>query len=229
MRGRPFDPREWVWAIGRWWSSSRWRFAALFSVVTVAGIVAWVLFLELRAPPDERFGMWELVVILSLSAVAATAFWFLTAWRPEGLPPETTLEQVPSLFERWARPPSRRTIPLIVGVVDQEANFIGKDALRRIREEGVDRRLVGVEIRSDPLDLNETKWPVYADGEAVGVVTSAVHSPRLERNIGYAMVPVALAEVGTALTVETSVGPVPAVVAPMPFIDPRKEIPRGRV
>ena len=60
-------------------------------------------------------------------------------------------------------------------------------------------------------------------------VTSACFSPRLERNIGYAMVPIALAELGTTLDVDAVSGRVAATVVPMPFIDPKKEIPRQRL
>jgi len=110
---------------------------------------------------------------------------------------------------------------------DKEAQFIGKDALRRIKAKGVTRKLVGVEIHAYPLDLNETVWPVSSKGARVGMVTSAVYSPRLKRNIGYAMVPVAHAAVGTELLVETPLGAAKATVVTMPFVDPKKQIPRS--
>ena len=66
-----------------------------------------------------------------------------------------------------------------------------------------------------------------ADGERVGKVTSAVYSPRLERNIGYAWVPVELSGEGTQLAAETPDGRRRAFVARMPFVDPTKEIPKS--
>ncbi len=111
--------------------------------------------------------------------------------------------------------------------LEMEADFMGKDALRRIRDEGVRRKLVGVEIDGERLDLNQTKWTVRLDGAAVGEVTSAVWSPRLEKNIGYAWVPVEQSDPGTVLLVETVSGIRPASVAPMPFIDPLKQIPKS--
>jgi len=111
--------------------------------------------------------------------------------------------------------------------LDQEADFIGKEALRRIKAEGVQRKLVGIEIGGERLPFNMTKWPVYADGRQVGFVTSAVYSPRLQRNIGYANVPVALSSLGTELAVD-----VPgderrsAAVVRKPFVDPDKELPK---
>jgi glycine cleavage system aminomethyltransferase T len=72
-----------------------------------------------------------------------------------------------------------------------------------------------------------TRWPVHAGNVPLGEVTSAVYSPRLVRNTGYAMVPVAHAALGTQLSVETSDGPRGAVVVAMPFIDPAKSIAKG--
>ena len=72
-----------------------------------------------------------------------------------------------------------------------------------------------------------TRWPVHQDGDAIGFVTSAVYSPRLNRNIGYAMLPTASAELGTRLSATTPDGERAAKVVPRPFVDPDKEIPRS--
>ena len=65
------------------------------------------------------------------------------------------------------------------------------------------------------------------DGREVGRVTSAVYSPRLEENIGYAMVPIESSETGSTLTVATPAGDRQATVVPKPFIDPKKEVPKS--
>ncbi|HEX2030736.1 MAG TPA: glycine cleavage T C-terminal barrel domain-containing protein [Actinomycetota bacterium] len=110
--------------------------------------------------------------------------------------------------------------------LDKEQEFLGREALRRVHDQGVSRRLVGVEIAGERIEFNMTKWPVRRGGEAVGRVTSAIYSPRFERNIGYAMVPVKLAEQGTELAVDSPWGERAARVVPMPFVDPSKEIPK---
>jgi aminomethyltransferase len=110
--------------------------------------------------------------------------------------------------------------------LDSDADFIAREALTKIRDEGVRQKIVGIEIDGDRLEMNATPWPVSADG-ASGRVTSAVYSPRLEKNIGYAWLPVDRTEVGTQLTVETSEGVRGATVAPMPFVDPQKQIPKS--
>jgi aminomethyltransferase len=111
--------------------------------------------------------------------------------------------------------------------LEQDAEFIGREALGRVQSEGARRQLVGVEIAGAPLDLNMECWPVSADGGRVGHITSAVYSPRLEKNIGYAMVPVERAALGTELQVMTPGGAAGATVVPRPFLDPRKDIPKS--
>jgi len=112
--------------------------------------------------------------------------------------------------------------------LDQEADFIGKKALSRIKAEGVRRKLVGIEIEGQPLDLNMTRWPVARNGEQLGQVTSAVYSPRLKKNLGYAWVPIEHAELGTHLTITLPDGDErSATVVPKPFVDPEKEIPKS--
>jgi aminomethyltransferase len=106
--------------------------------------------------------------------------------------------------------------------------YIGREALARVRAEGVRRKLVGIEIEGDRVEFNVTKWPVKAGSEIIGRVTSAIYSPRLERNLGYAMVPTAYAAVGTSFTVEVpGSGARRATVVPKPFVDPKKDIPKS--
>jgi aminomethyltransferase len=110
-------------------------------------------------------------------------------------------------------------------VEPQDADYIGKDALERIRREGVSRKLVGIEIEGEPLDQPTQHWPVSHDGAVVGHVTDACWSPRLEKNIGYVWVPISLAGPGTRLDVESDEGTRAGVTASVPFIDPNKEVP----
>ena len=111
--------------------------------------------------------------------------------------------------------------------LDMEADFVGKDALRRIRGEGVKQKIAGIEISGERIEFNETKWPVVADGRTIGKVTSAIYSPRLERNIGYAWLPLEHATLGTRITVEMPERMAAATVVRMPFVDPGKRIPKS--
>jgi glycine cleavage system aminomethyltransferase T len=107
---------------------------------------------------------------------------------------------------------------------DEASISIG--ALRRIRDEGVSQRINGVEFDGPPFPgLNNEKWPAFDDGERVGKVTSAIHSPRLGKNIGYCWLPAERSSPGVTVSVETEWGTRTATVAPMPFVDPDKTIP----
>jgi aminomethyltransferase len=108
--------------------------------------------------------------------------------------------------------------------LDMEAAFIGKEALKRIKAEGIRRKQVGLEIAGLPIDGTNTQfWPAKRNDEEVGVVTSAVYSPRLERNIALAMVSVESAGKGSELIVYSFSGDLPAKVVDMPFVDPKKQ------
>ena len=112
--------------------------------------------------------------------------------------------------------------------LDQEADFIGKEALKRIKAEGISRKLVGVEIDGDRIQgWNEDYWPVQSNGKSIGQVTTGAYSPRLEKNIGYAMVPIEYAELGTKFNVDVRGETKTATVVEEPFIDPRRETPKG--
>jgi aminomethyltransferase len=111
-------------------------------------------------------------------------------------------------------------------VEDQPQDYIGKAALEALKATGVARKLVGIEWSGDELRAELTWfWPVVRDGEQVGKVTDAVWSPRLERNIGYAWVPIELAAPGTHIRVDSEHGPLTVTTAAIPFVDPRKEVP----
>jgi aminomethyltransferase len=111
---------------------------------------------------------------------------------------------------------------------DKRSPYFGRDALARIRAAGVERKLVGIEIAGPRIEFNATRWPVRVGARTVGHVTSAIWSPRLAKNIGYAMLPVAHAALGRVLRVAIpGAAEQPATVASMPFIDPAKAIPKG--
>jgi aminomethyltransferase len=109
----------------------------------------------------------------------------------------------------------------------QEQDYLGKEALERLREIGVDRKLVGMFLEGDELRAELSQfWPVRHDGREVGRVTDAVWSPGLAQNIGYMWVPIDLAKAGTRVEVVTEdEDHLTAVVASLPFVDPQKKAP----
>jgi aminomethyltransferase len=155
----------------------------------------------------------------------------MEAGRPHGIAPiaPSTIRSIEGGLLSYASDIRREDDPFTLGFdrlvdLDQEADFIGKAALRRIAEEGPRRRLVGVEIDGAPLAAgNDRFWTLRHAGGAVGHVTRCVHSPRLQRNIGFANVPIGLAAPGSGLAVEAPGGPRTARVVPTPFIEPKRK------
>lgn len=112
-------------------------------------------------------------------------------------------------------------------LVDLEMNaaFIGKSALKRIKAQGIRRQQVGLQISGPPIQGTNTRfWPLLAGDDQVGVITSAVYSPRLGRNIALAMVSVDRAREGSELVARCGFGDHVATVVKVPFIDPQKEL-----
>lgn len=106
-----------------------------------------------------------------------------------------------------------------------EADFIGKAALRKIKEQGVTRKQVGLVIDGPGLPgPNTTFWPITKDGVVVGKVTSAIYSPRLKQNIALAMVAVEAATLGDRAEVISNTGTHTATLVARPFFDPQKKI-----
>ncbi|MDA9955593.1 glycine cleavage system protein T [bacterium] len=109
--------------------------------------------------------------------------------------------------------------------LDMDAEFIGKAALRKIKQEGPMRKQVGLVLDCAPLTgPNTTFWAIQQDGVTIGKVTSAVYSPRLKQNIGLAMVATDAAIMGAEVEVLTNTGAVKATMVERPFYDPKKQI-----
>jgi len=109
--------------------------------------------------------------------------------------------------------------------LEGEADFIGKAALRRIKETGVSRKQVGLLIDGAPLTgANTTFWPVTKDGTTIGKVTSAIYSPRLKQNIALAMLAVDHTMIGMVVEVATAHGLARATIVERPFFDPKKTL-----
>jgi glycine cleavage system aminomethyltransferase T len=170
-----------------------------------------------------------------LDGSRGTDLWerLMEAGRPYDLRPTgpSDIRRIEGGIFNWGADMNAEHNPFELGLdrlvdLDSGADFLARDALQRIRDEGVKRKIVGVEIEGERLEMNETAWPVDVNG-AGGTVTSAIYSPRLERNIGYAWLPVEHTEAGTRLAVETPAGSRQAAVVPLPFVDPGKLIPKS--
>jgi len=109
--------------------------------------------------------------------------------------------------------------------LEMKADFIGKVALHRIKKNGVRRKQVGLQIECPPLKgPNNTFWDISKNGKILGKVTSAIYSPRLEKNIALAMISEESAEIGNVVDVSTQDETVLGYIVEKPFFDPKKKI-----
>lgn len=137
----------------------------------------------------------------------------------------STIERIESGLLSWGNDVTLNDNPFEVGLghycdLDQEADFVGKAALRQIRAAGVQRKLVGVTMGATEQPGTEHWWPLTdASGERVGEVRSATYSPRLRQMIGLAMVQMEKTAVNTPLTVHAPWGSTAATVAAVPFAE----------
>ena len=109
--------------------------------------------------------------------------------------------------------------------VDVPHHFIGKEALTKIKQEGVSRRQIGLVIECPMLQgPNTIFWPIEVDSKMVGKVTSAVYSPRLEKNIALAMIESEHSHIGQNVKVHIDGEFYEATICETPFFDPKKQI-----
>jgi len=120
--------------------------------------------------------------------------------------------------------------------LEMEADFVGKEALKKIKKEGIKRKLVGIEILGDPISkvfppeytpgyFVPDHWPIFDEKNEIGYVTSKCYSPRLKKNIGYAFIPIDYAKNDTKFTIRSPYANLECKVVPLPFYDPKKQIP----
>lgn len=109
--------------------------------------------------------------------------------------------------------------------LDQEIDFIGKEALKVIKEKGVTEKLVGIELEGDPIiKAPENFWPVIdSDNKKIGRVSRAFFSPRLKKNIGLAIVDIDYATEETRFYVATPNGDLESLVVSMPWFEADKD------
>ena len=148
----------------------------------------------------------------------------MTAGRPYGISPGSPnrIRRIEGGVLDYASDITPDENPLELGLdrlIAWDTDFLGKAALKKVRDEGVRRRLIGLFLDGPALQKNnEHRWPVTSDGTKVGFVTNAVHSPRLDRNIAFAMIDVPFDANDTVLTVETVEGARSAERTTLPFI-----------
>ncbi len=114
------------------------------------------------------------------------------------------------------------TTPLEAGlgwvVKLDKGDFVGREALRKQKADGVRRKLAGFEVEGSGIARGEQLLFAPGASTPVGVVTSGTMSPTLRRPIGLGYVPPHLAAVGTALEVDVRGRRVPIRIVKTPFV-----------
>ncbi|MBX9973003.1 glycine cleavage system aminomethyltransferase GcvT [Cytobacillus firmus] len=115
--------------------------------------------------------------------------------------------------------------PLEAGIgfavkVNKEADFIGKEVLKNQKENGVPRKLAGIEMIDRGIPRHG--YPVYKGEELIGEVTTGTQSPTLKKNIGLVLIKKEHAEPGTELEVEIRGKRLKAKIAATPFYKKEK-------
>jgi aminomethyltransferase len=96
-----------------------------------------------------------------------------------------------------------------------KGDFIGRQALRAQQEKGVERILVGFEMRAP--GIARDGYPVLLNGTECGRVTSGSYAPWLKKNVGLTYVPVPASAAGTRLGIRIRRQEVAAEIVPTPF------------
>ncbi|PIC65309.1 glycine cleavage system protein T [Sporosarcina sp. P13] len=99
--------------------------------------------------------------------------------------------------------------------LNKEQDFIGKEALKRQKEQGLKRKLVGLEMIDK--GIPRTGYKIYSGEAEVGEVTTGTQSPTLKKNIGFALLTTELTELGTEVEVEIRSKRLKAKVIGTPF------------
>ena len=103
--------------------------------------------------------------------------------------------------------------------LDQEDDFIGKEALRFISRNGVKRKLMGAEIVGDPiLHSNTNPWPVFLHGKNIGSMNALAYSPRLNKNLCYVMLDAEHAKIASEITIDSPGKELTAITVELPWL-----------
>ena len=163
---------------------------------------------EIFCPPDHAVRLWEALLEQGVT--------------PCGLGARDSL-RLEVAYRLYGNDLDEQHTPLEAGLgwivkLDKPGGFIGSDALKRQKAEGLSRKLVG--LKTTGRGIARHGYPVRARGgaEDCGVITSGTMSPVLKEPIALAYVPAALAKEGTELDVMVRNQPVAAQVVKTPFV-----------
>ena len=108
--------------------------------------------------------------------------------------------------------------------LNQEDDFIGKEALSEIKFKGPTKKLMGAEIEGDPINYsNQEHLSVSVDGKNIGTMNSMTYSPRLDKNISYVFLEIKYAKVGQEIIISLPDEDLKARVVDIPWLKRAKK------
>ena len=108
--------------------------------------------------------------------------------------------------------------------LNQEDDFIGKEALSEIKFKGPTKKLMGAEIEGDPINYsNQEHLSVSVDGKNIGTMNSMTYSPRLDKNISYVFLEIKYAKVGQEIIISLPGEDLKARVVDIPWLKRAKK------
>ena len=108
--------------------------------------------------------------------------------------------------------------------LNQEDDFIGKEALSEIKFKGPSKKLMGAEIEGDPINYsNQEHLSVSVDGKNIGTMNSMTYSPRLDKNISYVFLEIKYAKVGQEIIISLPGEDLKARVVDIPWLKRAKK------
>jgi len=111
------------------------------------------------------------------------------------------------------------TNPIEAGLnwlVSERTDYIGAEIIQQVKQSGPQRKLMGVVLQER--GVPREGYPVMIEGDAVGMLTSGVYSPTLEKGIGMAYIPASSAKAGMPCAVEIRGRAVPATLSTRRFL-----------
>ncbi|MGI2326594.1 glycine cleavage system aminomethyltransferase GcvT [Planococcus sp. YIM B11945] len=149
---------------------------------------------EIYASPEDTVALWDKILTEGKEQGVV----------PAGLGARDTL-RFEACLALYGQELSKDISPLEAGLnfvvkLQKEEDFNGKAALAAQKENGVPRKLVGIEMIDKGIPRHG--YPVHIDGQKVGEVTTGTQSPTLKKNIGLALVAAKFAELGTEVEIE---------------------------
>ncbi|AEH85204.1 aminomethyltransferase family protein [Mesorhizobium opportunistum] len=173
---------------------------------------------ELFVPADEAASVWERLMqagrdfgLKPYGVLAMFTLGLEKAYPAHGIDMDESRTPFHVGLDRWIK--------------FDKGDFIGREALLKVRDKGLDERWTGLVLDGDKPATTDAR--VMADGEDAGIVTYSDHGYSLGKVLATAHLRLPFTAIGTELSIEIEGKPTRAVVAPMPFFDPEGARLRG--